>query len=248
MEHRERRRRGGRPLPDCVTSGGGRSATGRPLCSVSVTPTHLLRPQAAWGRRGQRRSPLVAIVVSERRRSVMLGARTLRQRRSGARVHCRGPSCTSAGARAPARMMRETCICETPMRSPISACVRSSAKRRRRTSRSRGVIDAHERARSSRDPRPREAALLVADGVAEGVAALVVGARWRLQRRGPVGAGGFERLEHVLLVGADLRADLGDRRLAVRARASSSETARSTFSASSCRSRGTRTDHVRSRK
>jgi hypothetical protein len=36
------------------------------------------------------------------------------------------------------RMIRETCICETPMRSPISACVRSSAKRRRSTSRSRG--------------------------------------------------------------------------------------------------------------
>ena len=36
-------------------------------------------------------------------------------------------------------MIRDTCICETPMRSPISACVRSSAKRSRSTSRSRSV-------------------------------------------------------------------------------------------------------------
>ena len=45
----------------------------------------------------------------------------------------------------------------------------------------------------------------------------------RLQRRGPVGAGGLQRLEHVLLVGADLRADLGDRRLAVQVAATSSD-------------------------
>ena len=35
------------------------------------------------------------------------------------------------------RMRRETCICETPIRREISVCVRSSSKRRRRTSRSR---------------------------------------------------------------------------------------------------------------
>ena len=34
-------------------------------------------------------------------------------------------------------MIREICICETPMRVEISVCVRSSAKRSRRTSRSR---------------------------------------------------------------------------------------------------------------
>jgi len=35
------------------------------------------------------------------------------------------------------RPMRDTCICETPMSSPISACVRSSSKRRRTTLRAR---------------------------------------------------------------------------------------------------------------
>ena len=43
-------------------------------------------------------------------------------------------------------MSRETCICETPMSSPISACVRSSSKRSRSTSRSRGVIERISRA------------------------------------------------------------------------------------------------------
>src|SRR4051794_39406505 len=37
------------------------------------------------------------------------------------------------------RMMRLTCICDTPTRTPISAWVRSSAKRSRRISRSRSV-------------------------------------------------------------------------------------------------------------
>ena len=35
------------------------------------------------------------------------------------------------------RMRRETCICDTPTRVPISDCVRSSSKRSRSTSRSR---------------------------------------------------------------------------------------------------------------
>ena len=41
------------------------------------------------------------VLVSERRRSAMLGARTRRQSRSGAGAHLRGPSRMSAGARAP---------------------------------------------------------------------------------------------------------------------------------------------------
>ena len=50
-------------------------------------------------------------------------------------------SCAAVRSRVTAwRMSRETCICETPMTSPISAWVMSCSKRRRRTSRSRGVI------------------------------------------------------------------------------------------------------------
>ncbi len=55
------------------------------------------------------------------------------------------------------RMIRETCICETPMRSPISAWVRSSSKRSRSTSRSRGVtarMSCSSVARLSARPNP----------------------------------------------------------------------------------------------
>ena len=54
----------------------------------------------------------------------------------------------------------------------------------------------------------REAVLLGAERVAEGVAAVVLAAARRLQRGGLVGARRLERLEHVLLVGADLGRDL----------------------------------------
>ena len=96
-------------------------------------------------------------------------------------------------------MIRETCICETPMRSPISACVRSSSKRSRRTSRSRGVTARRSWAsvaRSSASPKPSS---LVPTRVAERVARLVLVAARRRQRRRAVGAGRLERLEHVLL-------------------------------------------------
>src|SRR4051794_41131570 len=55
------------------------------------------------------------------------------------------------------RMMRDTCICETPMREPISACVRSSSKRSRSTSRSRSLSTRMRRAtvaESSASPKP----------------------------------------------------------------------------------------------
>ena len=50
--------------------------------------------------------------------------------------------------------MRETCICETPTRSAISLWVRSSTKRRCRTSRSRSEISVEDRLRSRRRTRP----------------------------------------------------------------------------------------------
>ena len=95
-------------------------------------------------------------------------------------------------------MMRETCICETPTCSPISACVRSSAKRRRRTSRSRGVMPAHEAVDGG--------AVLGAANPRSSMPMRHPGSRRCPHRRptgacsdvGPVGAGGFERLEHVL--------------------------------------------------
>ena len=86
-------------------------------------------------------------------------------------------------------MMRETCICETPMRSPISACVRSSSKRRRSTSRSRGVIERMQAGRASRGPRrARSRRSVAAERVAERVARVVLAAARRLQRGGAVGA------------------------------------------------------------
>ena len=55
------------------------------------------------------------------------------------------------------RIRRETCICETPTRSPISDCVRSSSKRSRSTSRSRSDSTRMSRstvAESSASPKP----------------------------------------------------------------------------------------------
>ena len=95
--------------------------------------------------------------------------------------------------------------------------------------------------------RQGEAALFDADDVAEGVAAVLIGAPRRLQRRGPVGARGFERLRTCSASAPTFTPTSSTVGLRWSSR-SRSETARSTFSARSCRSRGTRTDHVRSRK
>ena len=65
------------------------------------------------------------------------------------------------------RMRRETCICETPTRSPISDCVRSSSKRRRSTSRSRSVSTRISRSTVAASSATREAGVLAAERVGE---------------------------------------------------------------------------------
>ncbi len=94
------------------------------------------------------------------------------------------------------RMMRETCICETPMRSPISACVRSSSKRRRSTSRSRGVIERMRCsivARSSASAKPCSSVPSVSPSVSPASSSLPRGDSSDVAL---VGARRLERLEH----------------------------------------------------
>ena len=112
-----------------------------------------------------------------------------------------------------ARMMRDTCICDTPTISPISACVMSWRKRSVRTVRSRGVSSlkriasvARSSARSkpsswspSRSPRV-DAVLLVAARRAQGSRA--------------AGAAGLERLEDVLVAHREVLGELGHGRRA----------------------------------
>jgi hypothetical protein len=95
------------------------------------------------------------------------------------------------------------------MRWPISAWVRSPTKRRSSTSRSRGVTRRIRCARSA-ILGALQTRVVDADRVAESVAVMVVAAARRLQRDRPVGAGGFERFEDLLVADADLVRDLSD--------------------------------------
>ena len=111
--------------------------------------------------------------------------------------------------------MRETCICERPialadlgLREVLGEAQAQDLALARRD-------DPHDVLDGGAVLGQGEAPLLDADDVAQRVGAVVVGAPWRLQRRGPVGARGLERLEDVLRVSADLRPDLLDRRLAL---------------------------------
>ena len=162
-----------------------------------VEPLRRRQPPAAGRDLGGRsgfallRDRLVRELRGRRRRSAAAAPARVRARRRRSRATAW-------------RMSRETCICETPMRSPISACVRSSSKRRRSTSRSRGVI-----VRISRSSVARSSAQVVA--VARRRRPCRPACR-RPRRSAPrgvvergraVGAGGLQRLEHVLLVDSD---------------------------------------------
>ena len=146
------------------------------------------------------------------------------------------------------RISRETCIWESPTRSPIAACVSSSWKRSRRSSRSRSSRRVERRVDGQRSLDVLEARVGLAEQVGERRAVLVVGGDRLVERAHAVGAGGVARLQQLLDKCSPKRSESS---AAVGARPRSSCSADSTlpiFTASSCTSRGTRSDHVWSRK
>ena len=139
------------------------------------------------------------------------------------------------------RMMREVCICETPMRRPIAFWVSSSSKRRRSTSRSRGVTGAQQFGRAWRGPRPARSPARWGRGRAGSVSAASSSvprggseATWRGTRR----AAGARRARCSAVAG---RARAISATVGWRCRSLGQlGDALSTRSASSCRPRGTR--------
>ena len=110
------------------------------------------------------------------------------------------------------RMIRETCICETPMRSPISRCVRSSSKRSRSTSRSRSLSPRVRRASvaaASRAPNPGSSVPMRAPTDSPSSVSSVERA---VERHGAVRPQRLVRLQHLLERDAELRGQLGGRR------------------------------------
>ena len=142
------------------------------------------------------------------------------------------------------RMIRETCICETPMRSEISVCVRSSSKRRRRTSRSRSVSTSIAPSSSTRisarpssgSAPPSESASVdvLAGRLLEATACAGRSALWIVARTSSNGASTASASSWTV----------GERPSSF----VSSSRALATLICSSCRPRGTRTAHVLSRK
>ena len=115
-------------------------------------------------------------------------------------------------------MSRDTCIWETPTRTPISDCVRSSSKRRRRTSRSRSVSTRISRSTVAASSATEKPGSSMPTESAMPAAVLVLVVARAVERDRPVGARGLAGLEHLLGGRADRLGDLGRRRARGRAR------------------------------
>ena len=152
------------------------------------------RDRARLSARGVQDLRLMRLDVERAQVPVLHG----RGRTPAAAVTRVAPSSAASRRRAIAcRIRRETCICETPTRSPISDWVRSSAKRSRSTSRSRSDSTRISRSTVAASSASAEAGVLAAERVGDALALLVVVAR-AVERDGAVGAGGLARLEHLL--------------------------------------------------
>ena len=112
------------------------------------------------------------------------------------------------------RSNREMCICETPTRSPISDCVRSSAKRSLRISRSRSLRTDIMRLNGGGVLGLPVARFVVAQRVDELGSVLVVVGAGAIERVGPVGGCGLVRFEHLLDADPHVVRDLGRSRRA----------------------------------
>ena len=116
--------------------------------------------------------------------------------------------------------------------------MRSSAKRRRSTSRSRSRQHAHQPLDGRGVLGEREARVLDAERVGDAVALLVVLVARAVERDGAVGAGGLARLEHLLGGGADRARRSRPASARGRARGPCPRRRGRPCTASSCRSRG----------
>ena len=162
-----------------------------------VAPAHARRrPRGARaGRRARDREPRRDRRPARRR--APRGSATTTSPCSGYAASAR---CSSAW-----RSTRETCICEIPTRSAISRWTRSSTKRRRRISRSRGVSSRRQLLDPQRVLDAAEPGVLAAQQLRE-VAVLAL--HGRVERGHPRRVVGQQRLGDVLDVHAAVLGDL----------------------------------------
>ena len=135
-----------------------------------------------WVRDRRGPGPATSTRERARRRATDAGG----YRRSAARRRC-----------SERRSRRETCICETPTRSAISDCVRSSPKRRNRISRSRCgrcLAAAKIVVWSSTSPSRWSSS-----PIASMPARVLLAGERRVERDRAVGLGHLEAVEHLLL-------------------------------------------------
>ena len=143
------------------------------------------------------------------------------------------------------RMMREICIWETPMRVEISVCVRSSAKRRRRTSRSRA-----ERTSIAPSSRTRISVRCISGSSAPIASARLmsrsspVGSSSERMRRAPTDCSVCSTSSNGASIASASSCTVGERPFCD----VSLSRALASLSCISCIPRGTRIAHVRSRK
>ena len=172
-------------------------------------------------------------LVESRRRPIDVGPRRARRaagprrgrarrdRRPPARRRCPTRATTtsrcsgyaaSARCASASRRMRDTCICETPTRAAISRCTRSSTKRSRRTSRSRGVSVAGELLDPQRVLDAVEPGVRAPELVGEAAVAAFLARDRRVEAGEPRRALGQPRLGHLLGGHPAVLGDLGDAR------------------------------------